>query len=53
MRRESHVRIWESGGVRFPSATRLSPRLCVSPRGAHVAWPVPELLQQLPAALFA
>ena len=23
MRRESHVRIWESGGVRFPSATRL------------------------------
>jgi hypothetical protein len=22
MRRESHVRFWESGGVRFPSATR-------------------------------
>ena len=22
MRRESHVRIWEGGGVRFPSATR-------------------------------
>ena len=23
MRRESHVRFWEGGGVRFPSATRL------------------------------
>ena len=29
MRRESHVRIWESGGVRFPSATRLSEGLCL------------------------
>ena len=25
MRRESHVRIWEGGGVRFPSATRRAP----------------------------
>src|SRR3954447_9860073 len=24
MRRESHVRFWEGGGVQFPSATRLS-----------------------------
>jgi len=23
MRRESHVRLWEGGGVRFPSATQL------------------------------
>jgi gluconate 2-dehydrogenase alpha chain len=24
MRRESHVRFWEGGGVRLPSATRLA-----------------------------
>jgi RNA-directed DNA polymerase len=36
MRRESHVRIWEGGGVRFPSATRLVV-LCRSPREAAEA----------------
>ena len=40
MRRESHVRIWESGGVRFPSATRLSARLWRGQRGTRLDWPV-------------
>ena len=36
MRRELHVRIWEGGGVRFPSATRLILPLPKRRRGAGV-----------------
>ena len=31
MRRESHVRFWEGGGVQFPSATRHLLALCHRP----------------------
>ena len=41
MRRESHVRIWEGGGVRFPSATRLVV-LCRTPQEAAEALAVVE-----------
>jgi len=36
MRRESHVRFCEGGGVRFPSATRRAPRR----RGRRPLWPL-------------
>jgi hypothetical protein len=44
MRRESHVRACEGGGVRFPSATRLitarDPRLGVAAsEDERLAWP--------------
>ena len=52
MRRESHVRIWESGGVRFPSATRLSEGLCLGQQCPLVDRPVSDVLQYPTAAFF-
>jgi len=50
MRRESHVRFWESGGVRFPSATRLPPRLRRGQRSPDIDRSLSELLQRKEAA---
>ena len=35
MRRESHVRFWEGGGVQFPSATRRKFSVLFCPRVSY------------------
>jgi hypothetical protein len=50
MSREAHVRFWESAGVRFPRATRLSEGLQRSSRRCPESWTVLQVLQWTAAA---
>ena len=43
MRRESHVRFWEGGGVQVPSATRLIDRVEFEPRVADLRARIAQL----------